>query len=124
MARAEAQVLYQLLCGKQGRRRVLQKPVAATTGPAPHITGEDPDRTLLLCGETRWDQTTAAIRTLHHHQSAGKTDQKAVPGSKVTWLNVLPRLVLTQKQTVASNVHLQGLVMPRINTIKRCAQHS
>ena len=124
MTRSGAEVLHQLLRREQRCSRVLKKPVAAAAGPAPRIAGDDPDGALLLCGKASGDQSTAAIRTLHHHKSAGQAHQQAIPGGEMTRLNGFPWPALAQQQTVLSDVFLQRLVMPRIDTIQWCAQHS
>ena len=112
MTRTRAEVLHQLLRGEQRCSRVLKKPVAAAARPAPCITGDDPDRELLLCSKASGDQSTAAIRTLDHHQSAGQAHQQAIPGGEVTRLNGFPGSALAQQQPVLSDVLLQRLVMP------------
>ena len=117
------ELMDQFFCSQQGCRLILQQGIAAATGPTTGISGNSPNRALLLGGKSCRDQRTTALGAFHNHKSFREEHQQPVSGREVARPHRSARRMLAEQKPPPSHGHLQWLVVCWINTIQRCAQH-
>ena len=116
-------MIDELLWRQQRSSPVEQQRVTAPDRPAPGITGNDPDRTLLLSGASGRDQSSASLWTLHNHHGRGEGNQQTVAGCEVTATDRRCLGLLGQQQTPFPNGPLQPVVVTWIDAVERSPKH-
>ena len=122
-ALASPEVIDELLWRQQRGSLVEQQGVATPDRPAPGITGNDPDRTLLLSRASGRDQSSASLWTLHNDHGRGEGHQQTVSGCEVTATDRRCLRLLAQQQTPLSNGCLQPVVVAWVDPVERGPKH-
>ena len=120
---AFTEMVNELLWREQRSRLVEKQCVAPPRGPAAGVTGNNPDRTLLLNSAASRDQGTALLRALHHHHRTGQGDKQTVTSCEMTSSDRCRMGLLSQQQALLTNRCLQPAVMAGIRTVEGGSKH-